>query len=126
MAIKGMGTDMVEIARIERAMARHGERFARRILGAREYLSFVDKGYPPAWLAKRFAAKEAASKALGTGIGTVSWHDLEIANDERGAPRLAFHGNGALRLAEVGANSAWLSLSDEAGMALAFVVLESD
>ncbi|MCK9469611.1 MAG: holo-ACP synthase [Porticoccaceae bacterium] len=124
--IRGMGTDMVDIARIGRAMERHGERFALRILSAAEYRIFVAKGCPPAWLAKRFAAKEAASKALGTGIGAVSWHDIEIANDTRGAPCLAFHGGGARRLAEIGACRAWLSLSDEAGLALAFVVLEGE
>ena len=124
--IRGMGTDMVEIARIGRAMERHGERFALRILCAAEYRAFVTRGRSAAWLAKRFAAKEAASKALGTGIGSVSWHDIEIANDERGAPRLALHGGGARRMAEIGASHAWLSLSDEAGFALAFVVLEAD
>ncbi len=122
--IRGMGADLVSIARVAAVVERHGDRFARRILGATEYRIYRERGGSVAWLAKRFAAKEAASKALGTGIGVVSWHDIEVANDERGAPRLALHGNGALRLAQIGASQAWLSLSDEAGMALAVVVLE--
>lgn len=124
--IRGMGTDMVEIARIERVLERRGDRFAQRVLGASEYQAFIAKNRSPAWLAKRFAAKEAASKALGTGIGTVSWRDIEIINDQRGAPSLLFHGGGARRMADLGAGRAWLSLSDEAGLALAFVVLEGD
>ncbi|MDY0070147.1 MAG: holo-ACP synthase [Porticoccaceae bacterium] len=119
--ILGIGTDMVAIERIERALARHGERFAKRILGPAEYVIYRQSSRPVAHLAKRFAAKEAASKALGTGIGQVSWHDLEIGNDARGAPRLVLRG--AAASAMPGAR-AWLSISDENGMAVAFVVIE--
>ena len=120
--ILGIGTDMVTIARIEDVLARHGERFARRILAPAEYALFRRSTRPASYLAKRFAAKEAASKALGTGIGQISWHDLEIRNDERGAPLLVLHGRAAS--ARVGART-WLSISDGGGMAVAFVVIES-
>lgn len=122
--IRGLGTDMVEISRIEQALARHGERFVRRILGPAEYAAFAASNSSACHLAKRFAAKEAASKALGTGIGRVSWHDIEVLNDAQGAPYLRFHRNAAARMAELGASSAWLSLSDEGGLALAFALIE--
>lgn len=123
--ICGIGTDMVKISRIESALAIRGERFARRILGPAEFAVFEKAFSPASHLAKRFAAKEAASKALGTGIGTISWHDIEVYNDARGAPGIHFSGNAAHKMAELGARRAWLSLSDEGDFALAFVVISA-
>lgn len=123
--ICGVGTDMVKISRIERVLADRGERFARRILSPAEFAVYRETFNPACYLAKRFAAKEAASKALGTGIGMVSWHDIEVYNDERGAPGLKFSGNAAGRMVQLGAGHGWLSLSDEGDYALAFVVISA-
>lgn len=123
--ICGIGTDMVKISRIESALAKLGERFARRILSPNEFAVFQETFKPACYLAKRFAAKEAASKALGTGIGAVSWQDIEVYNDGRGAPGLRFSGNAADKMAQLGAGRAWLSLSDEGDFALAFVVISA-
>jgi holo-[acyl-carrier protein] synthase len=113
------GVDMIEISRIEAAMARHGERFYARFFTVEERLICADQA---ARLAARFAAKEAAAKALGTGIGDVRWVDLEILRDERGRPVLRLHG-AALTLANALGLSQWeVSLSHTDTLAMAFVV----
>jgi holo-[acyl-carrier protein] synthase len=121
--ILGVGTDLVKVARIDRALSRKGERFARRILRPEEMPAFLRSADPAAHLAKRFAAKEAAGKALGTGIGRISWQAVEVFNDDMGAPGLRFYDKGARRLALLGARSACLSIADETDLALAFVVI---
>ena len=83
MAIIGLGTDIAEIERVETALARIGESFAKRILTEREFEQFQLIKKKARFLAKRFAAKEAASKALGTGIALgVTFHDFDISNDQ--------------------------------------------
>mgnify|MGYP002735273926 CR=1 FL=1 len=123
--IVGIGTDVARIARFERAVARHGERFVERILGADERRAFVERGRSPAFLAKRFAAKEAFVKALGTGLRDgLSWHEVQVDNDALGRPRLSLSGR-ALELAlAAGVTSTHVSLSDESDVAVAFVLLE--
>ena len=116
--ILGVGTDLVKVARIDRALSRKGERFARRILRPEEMPAFLRSADPAAHLAKRFAAK-----ALGTGIGRISWQAVEVFNDDMGAPGLRFYDKGARRLALLGARSACLSIADETDLALAFVVI---
>ncbi|MEF1184427.1 holo-ACP synthase, partial [Vibrio sinaloensis] len=89
MAIVGLGTDIAEIERVEKALARSGEPFARRILTDTEFERFKSLKQQGRFLAKRFAAKEAASKALGTGIAMgVTFHDFNVTNDQHGAPIL--------------------------------------
>ncbi|MRI34868.1 holo-ACP synthase [Endozoicomonas sp. OPT23] len=122
--IAGIGTDIVRIDRIQKALDRSGERFARRILTETEMQTFEQSGLKASWLAKRFAAKEAASKALGTGIGKVSFQDLEVSNNEAGAPLMTFLGNAGALQEERGISAIHLSLSDEVDSAVAFVVLE--
>ena len=125
--IYGVGQDLVEIARIERALARFGERFARRILCEPELERFHGHRQPAAYLAKRFAAKEAFTKALGTGIhAPANWHGVWVINLRSGRPQLEF--TPALRgfLAERGIGRAHLSLTDEREMACATVILECD
>jgi len=90
--ILGIGTDLAVIERVEQALNRHGERFARRILTPDELVRFGQHAQPVAFLAKRFAAKEAAAKAIGTGIGAISWQDLEIRSLPSGAPELILLG----------------------------------
>ncbi|KJS09760.1 MAG: ACP synthase [Gammaproteobacteria bacterium BRH_c0] len=123
--ICGIGTDMVKISRIESALDKRGERFAQRILSPTEFSHFQQAHSPACHLAKRFAAKEAVSKALGTGIGVISWHDIEVYNDGKGAPGVHFYGNAAQKMAQLGAARAWLSLSDEGDYALAFAVISA-
>lgn len=121
--IVAIGTDIVDIARIKAALERHGRHFAERILCPRELLRFDQHSQPAAYLAKRFAAKEALVKALGTGIGRVSWQDIETINNSSGAPQFVLGGAAQELMSELGASEALLSLSDEHEYALAFVVL---
>ena len=124
--IAGIGTDIVRIERIRKILGkRQGETFARRVLMDSELEIFSSHCNPAAYLAKRFAAKEAASKALGTGIGKVSFQHLQVSNDEQGAPRLQFHGYAKELQEQRGIRHIHLSLSDEEDAAVAFVVLEA-
>ena len=123
--ILGTGTDLIDIRRIERALARFGHRFARRVLVEHEYQRFCTHVKPANYLAKRFAAKEAFSKAMGTGIHfPVNWHNVSVANERSGKPYLKFSEALTALLAQRGIRRAHLSLSDEVEMACAFVILE--
>ena len=124
--IVGIGVDIVDIARIERLMAEYGERFAERVLAPAERASFKTSGRKNWFLANRFAAKEALSKALGTGLRyPVTLHAISITSDEIGKPAFAFHGPLPAYLAERNIGSHHLSLSHEKGLACAMVVLEA-
>jgi holo-[acyl-carrier protein] synthase len=113
------GVDLVEIKRLEDAISRHGERFLKRIFTARE---LEEVGQNTASLAARFAAKEAVSKALGTGIGPVNWREIEILRGPARQPVLTLHG-AAKRLADELHLTSWsLSLSHTATHAIAMVV----
>lgn len=123
--IVGIGTDIVEIERIQTMWEKHGERLAQRLLSEAELQRFAQVPQKVAWLAKRFAAKEAAAKALGTGIAEgISWKHLEVGNDALGAPVLKLHEAALARAEKLGANRFHLSLSDERAFAVAFVMLE--
>jgi holo-[acyl-carrier protein] synthase len=123
--IVGIGTDLCDIARIERSLERFGERFARKVLVDAELDRLRGHRKPAAYLAKRFAAKEAFSKAMGTGIRfPVNWQNVSVENGRSGRPFLKFSAPLAELLERRGITAAHLSLSDEVGMACAFVVLE--
>jgi len=123
--ILGIGTDLCDIGRVQRALDRYGERFATRILVEAEMERFLRHRKPAAYLAKRFAAKEAFSKAMGTGIRyPVNWHNVSVDNGRSGKPMLRFSDPLAALLQSRGIAAAHLSLTDEIGMACAFVVLE--
>ena len=125
MSIIGLGTDVVEIARLQKIFSAHGERFARRLLSEQEYIEFANAAAPAALLARRFAAKEAAAKALGCGIGAeASFHDLIVGHDATGAPQLVLSGPAAARAARLGVSQTHLSISDERAYAMAVVILE--
>ncbi|WGW00776.1 holo-ACP synthase [Vibrio sp. YMD68] len=126
MSILGLGTDIAEIERIEKALSRSGEAFAQRILTNSEMESYRGLKQKGRFLAKRFAAKEAASKALGTGIAQgVSFQDFNISNDQLGKPMLSLS-NKALELADkMGVTHIHLTISDERRYAVATVLLES-
>jgi holo-[acyl-carrier protein] synthase len=125
--IYGIGTDLIEIPRVERALARFGVRFAQRILCEPELRRFRAHARPAAYLAKRFAAKEAFSKALGTGIrAPANWHGVWVVNLRSGKPQLEFSARLAALLEARGIRRTHLTLSDERGLAAATVVLECD
>ncbi len=125
--IYGVGTDVVEIGRIEKALGRFGERFARRILCDPELKRFQGHRQPAAYLAKRFAAKEAFTKALGTGIkAPANWHGVWVRNLASGKPVLEFSQPLKQLLEERGVSKAHLSLADERGVAVATVILECE
>ena len=119
-----VGTDILRVQRIEATVSRLGVRVVRRILTPAERREYAASRQPQRLLAKRFAAKEAVAKALGTGIGRgVSWQDIGIGHDDSGAPCVILSG-GALRVAtERGGQRVELSLADEAEYVVAFAVL---
>ncbi len=119
-----VGTDILNVARIDAVLARQGERFVRRILTPKEQDEFHSCKQPARLLAKRFAAKEAVAKSLGTGIGRgVSWQDIQIDHDANGTPQVRLSG-GAQRVAlERGGARVELSLADEMDYVVAFAVL---
>ncbi len=123
--IVGIGTDLVEIERIEKAWQRSGERFAHRILTDNEFQVFQQRRCSVVYLASRFAAKEAVAKAFGTGIGKISFQDVEVRSLESGAPSLVFTGPALVLQKERGITGAHISLTDERRYAQAFVVLEA-
>jgi holo-[acyl-carrier protein] synthase len=125
--IFGVGTDVVEIERIKSALERHGERFALRILCPPELERFKRHRLPANYLAKRFAAKEAFTKALGTGIKSpANWHGVWVRNLASGKPVLEYSDALTALLKKRGITSAHLSLSDERGVAFATVILECE
>lgn len=129
MRIIGIGTDIVEIQRISRMIEGGNERFLRRILHDNEYSSFlkVNKTLSASWIAKRFATKEACSKALGTGIGKhAQLTEIETCHDELGKPDLVLHGTTLATAERLGISDMSLSLADERSHAVAFVVLTGE
>jgi holo-[acyl-carrier protein] synthase len=125
--IHGIGTDIVEYARIERVWSRYGVRFAERVLSERELSGFNPSHHAASFLAKRFAAKEAFSKAVGSGLrDPVSMRRISITHDILGKPVLQFDEALRTHLAQLGISGHHLSISDERSMIIAFVVLETN
>lgn len=123
--IIGIGTDIVRVARLASGLARFGSRYAARILSAEEYQEFLVAARPAHLLAKRFAAKEATAKALGTGFrGTFSLRDIAVAHNPLGRPSLLLTGGAQILARELQVDRAHVTLSDEEDYAVAFVVLE--
>ena len=120
----GIGTDILQLSRIEDVMKRQGEKFARRILTGNEMLDYQKHSQPQRMLAKRFAIKEAVGKALGTGIGQgVSWQHIEVVHNEVGAPAIELSGR-ALNIAnDKGGQKVMISVSDEKEYVVAFAIL---
>ena len=117
------GVDLIEIARVEAALVRHGERFLNRIYTPAEIKACGGRAES---LAARFAAKEAAAKALGRGIGEVGWQEIEVVGDENNAPSLRMYG-AAQKMAQEKGLTIWsLSLSHGQSQAVAFVVALGD
>lgn len=124
--IYGIGTDIVSIERIQNILNKNRDGFINRVLTEHEKALFANKADSAAFCAKRFAAKEAFSKALGTGIGRiVSFQDLTVRSNEHGKPYFMPSEKLRLYLQEKGIKHGHLSISDESQNALAFVVLEA-
>lgn len=123
--IIGIGMDLVEIARIQGAVDRHGSRFLSRIFTPGEIGYCTARGNAAASLAGRFAAKEACAKALGAGIGKrIGWNDVEVTRDPDGRPELQITGAAAVLAKELGIARAHLTITHTATHAAATVVLE--
>ncbi|MCC6703772.1 MAG: holo-ACP synthase [Thermomicrobiales bacterium] len=114
-----VGVDIIEIARIERVLGLYGDRFLRKVYTERERARY---GKRPQELAARFAAKEATSKALGTGIIGIRWKEMEVIGNRRGKPVLTLHGQAAQRAEQLGLNHFSVSLTHSRTDAMAFVV----
>ncbi|KMJ45514.1 holo-ACP synthase [Xenorhabdus khoisanae] len=126
MGIIGLGTDIVEISRIEEIIGRSGERLARRILCDGEWQQYQQHNQPVRFLAKRFAVKEAAAKALGTGIRNgLAFNQFEVINDLLGKPTLKLHGEANVLANKLNVRSMHVTLADERRYACATVILES-
>ncbi len=134
--ILGIGTDLCSIIRIHSVYQKHGNRFVNRILNPLEqeqhnrrygqlHTKTSDIG---CFLAKRFAAKEAISKAMGTGIGALNWHDISILSDHAGAPRVHLSQNGMRllndRFPKLGSAEVYISLTDDYPYAQAFALIQ--
>ncbi|GAC1652189.1 MAG: holo-[acyl-carrier-protein] synthase [Acidobacteriaceae bacterium] len=123
--VVGLGTDLIEIERIAQSVERFGDRFLRRVYTAGEIAYCLRKKTSAESLAARFAAKEAAAKALGTGISRgVSWLELEVVREPGCAPELRLWGRARERAERLGVTRSALSLTHSRGLALAVVVLE--
>ena len=123
--VTGIGVDIVSVSRIENSLLRFKQRFIERLLAPSERQDYVKSQHSARFMAKRFAAKEAAAKALGTGIRQgVSLHDFTIHHHPLGKPLLKIVGIAAQKCQAQGINRYHLSLSDEGDSVIAFVVME--
>jgi len=123
--IVGIGMDLIEVDRIRDVYQRHGERFVRRVLTEAERTYVLRYKDPAERLAGRWAAKEAAFKALGTGLGEgMRWQDVEIRRASTGKPELALHGGALARARELGATVFHVTITHGNGLAVAQVILE--
>ena len=124
MTILGIGTDIVELDRISNLLERFGQKFVHRILSQDEQKAFARSSNPVSYLAKRFAAKEAVAKALGTGIGQeFAFNEISITNLPSGKPEVSFIGRSKDSVDKRNIKEVMVSLSDEKAFALAFVVI---
>src|SRR5512137_2433118 len=123
--ILGIGTDIIEVERIRASHERFGERFLNRILHPNEISYCLSYKAPAPFLAARFAAKEAMSKAFGTGIGAqLGWRDMEIGRKDSGEPFVILHEAGQKLLETRAGRKVWITLSHTQNYAAAVAVLE--
>ena len=124
--ILGIGIDIIEVSRIAASHEKFGERFLKRILHPGEIAYCLSHRRPAPFLAARFAAKEAVSKAFGTGIGAqLGWQDIEVCRKETGEPFIVLYENGQKLLQSRGARAMLISLSHTETYASAVAILES-
>lgn len=124
--IFGVGTDIVELVRVQQTYERFGERFVERLLMPEERTLFARTKWPVRFLAMRFAGKEATVKAMGTGFGHGVWiRDVGIVNNAWGRPLVIFSARGQAVCRELGIGDTHVSLTDDAGLVVAFAVAET-
>lgn len=123
--IIGVGVDIVEVARIEKSVKRWGARFAKKIFGDEELQVFSDRLDQPSFIARQFAAKEAISKSLGTGMKGITFTDIEVLRNSAGAPFVSFSANGETVVQSKGVGTVHVSISDENQYAISYAVAES-
>lgn len=124
--IVGSGIDLVEVQRIQQSLERYGQRFLNRVFTAAEQAYCMRKRNAAESLAARFAAKEAAAKALGTGISRgVHWLEIEVVREPGGRPNVRFHGRAAEIATQLGVARAALSLTHTGTLSMANVLLEN-
>ena len=124
--IFGIGTDIVEVARIDASIQQFGDEFAKRILAESELISYSESHIKSRFLAKRFAAKEAFSKALGTGLRSpATFQNIAVSHDDLGKPLLILSFDLQKFLQSKNIIQTHISISDEKNLAVAFVVLET-
>ena len=124
--IFGIGTDIVELSRIQGIHDRYGDHFAKRILMDEEFELYARSKNPVRFLAMRFAGKEATVKAMGTGFAHGVWlRDVGILNNDWGRPIIVWSERGSRVCARLGIGSGHVSLTDDAGLVLAFAVVEN-
>jgi holo-[acyl-carrier protein] synthase len=125
MPVRGIGVDVMQVERMKEALARFGERMERRIFTAGELAYCRGFSDPLPHLAARFAAKEAASKALGTGLSQgVGWKEFEVIQPGGRQPRLELHGRARELFESLGCTAAHVSLTHDGGVAIATVIFE--
>ena len=123
--IFGIGVDLCDVTRIKKLYEKYNDKFAHKILTEKEFLQFKTRTIPEQFLATRFAAKEAAVKALGTGFRNGIWfQSIEITNQRSGKPQINFYNEAQKRCQKHAIISSHLSLSDEKNHVIAMVVLE--
>lgn len=121
--ILGLGIDVCPVERLQQALSRHGDLFARRVFTDGEIAHAGDGMARNDRLAARFAAKEATIKALSAPTG-LRWKDMEVVNAPNGAPALQLHGVAAEQVEQMGVTRTWLTISHAGGVAVAVVILE--
>jgi holo-[acyl-carrier protein] synthase len=126
MSIIGIGVDFVEVARIQHSLDRFGEKFLKRVFTQGEIDYSMSMKFPARHLAARFAAKEAVSKAFGTGIGkSMGWRDIDVRKKESGEPYLVLEG-GAKKMSILrGVTQSLITLSHTEHHAMAMIILEN-
>jgi holo-[acyl-carrier protein] synthase len=125
--VLGLGSDLIEIARIEASIARYGNRFVERIFTAEEIAYCQRKRNAAESFAARFAAKEAGAKALGTGISYgIAWSEIEVRREPSGKPTLHWSGRALARAQRLGVQRTALTLTHSGAMALAVVIVEGE
>ena len=126
MSIVGIGIDLVDCERIENSIERFGDRFLSRVFTEGEIAYSKSMKFPGRHLAARFAAKEALSKAFGTGIGrAMGWRDLDVRKKESGEPYVVLSGGAEKMANELGVTKVWISLSHTDTIGMATIVLEA-
>lgn len=124
--IYGVGTDIVEVSRIQATYERFGDHFVRRLLMTEELLLFERSRWPVRFLAMRFAGKEATVKAMGTGFRHGVWlRDVGIVNNDWGRPLIVWSQRGRRLCDDLGIGKGHVSLTDDAGLVVAFAVVET-